>query len=229
MADVDAGEGRPEGADRVQPVFEGLQDEMVELRRSRARLLSAADADRRAIERALHDGVQQQLIALAVNLRRVMGLVDEDPVAARALLDELAAIVRECIDEAAKLAQRIYPPRLLEVRGLASALRSAADNADIAVTVHVSASARHAPETVAGIYWCCLEALSAAPAGTEATVRVVDAQEGLRFEVGVSGGYPEGRLERLRDRVAALGGRLTVEDEKDGGSRVAGVLPSAWA
>ncbi len=229
MADVSARKGSSEGVDPAQLESQRLQEEVVQLRRSRARLLLTADGDRRAIERALHGGLQQQLVALAVNLGRVAGLMDEDPVAAKALLGELGADVRQGIDEAARLAQRIYPYRLLEVRGLASALRSSADRADVAVTIRVSAAAGHTSESIAGIYWCCAEVLSAAPAGTQATISVVDAEGGLGFEVGVAGGYPDERLERLRDRVEALGGRLTVEDQGEGASRVAGTVPSVWA
>jgi signal transduction histidine kinase len=228
VADVGAGKGSSEGVDPAQRESQRLQEEIVQLRRSRARLLLSADGDRRAIERALHEGLQQQLVALAVNLGRVAGLVDEDPVAAKALLDELRADVRDGIDEAARLAQRIYPYRLHDVRGLASALRSAADRADVAVTIRVSAGAGHTPESIARIYWCCAEALSAAPAGTQATIGVVDAAGGLQFEVEVAGGYPEERLERLRDRVEAMGGRVTIEDLGDDASRVAGTVPSAW-
>lgn len=200
---------------------------MVHLRRSRARLLLAADDDRRAIEQALHDGLQQQLVALAVDLGRAGTLVDEDPAAAKALLDDLRAYVRAAIDEAARLAQTIYPYRLQDPRGLASALRSVADRTDVAATIRVSTAATVAPETIAGIYWCCAEALSAAPAGTHATVSVADAEGGVRFEVGVAGAYSEGRLDRLRDRVEALGGWLSVVDAGDGGSRVEGTVPSS--
>ena len=84
--------------EQLQDVVDRLQGEVTELRRSRKRLVEAADADRRAIERALHDGVQQHLVALAVDLRRLAGLVDDHPVAAKALLDELAANVRQALD-----------------------------------------------------------------------------------------------------------------------------------
>ena len=200
---------------------------MAELRRSRTRLLLAADADRRSMERSLHDGLQQQLVALAVDLRRARDMVDEDPTAAKASLDELAALVREAIDEAARLAQRIYPPRLLDRRGLASALRSAADRVGVAATIQVGRDLDAAPEMIAGIYWCCADALSAAPAATQATVRVFHAEGGVRFEVGVEGTYSEGLLDRLFDRVEALGGRLGVSDTGDGGWRVEATVPSA--
>jgi signal transduction histidine kinase len=229
VANVGAGKGPPEGVD---PVLRGSQRprvEVVQLRRSRARLLLAADDDRRAIEQALHDGLQQQLVALAVDLGRAAALVDEDPAATKALLDDLRADARAAIDEAARLAQAIYPYRLQDSRGLASALRSAADRGDVAATIRVSTAATAAPEMIAGIYWCCAEALSAAPAGTRATVTVADAEGGVRFEVRVAGAYSEGGLDRLRDRVEALGGWLSVEDAGDGGSRVEGRVPSAWS
>ncbi len=206
-----------------------LQVEMDELRRSRTRLLLAADADRRSIERALHDGLQQQLAALAFDLRRVSDTVEEDPAAARASLDALAALVRDAIAEAARLAHWIYPPRLLDMRELARAVRVAADGAGVALTVQVSTTVPAAPATIAGIYWLCVEALAEAPPGTNATVKLGDGEEGIRFDVEVAGAYSEGRLERVRDRVEALGGRLTVEDEEDGRSRVEGTVPSAWS
>lgn len=229
MADVAAGEGRSEGLKELQRALERLRTEAVELRRSRTRLLLGADADRRTIERALHDGLQQQLVALAVNLPRAAALLEDDPIAAKELLHELTATVREGIDEAARLAQQIYPPLLLEVRGLASALRSAAERTDVTVTIQISADAGHSPDLIVAVYWCCVEALAAAPAGTHATVSVADAEAGVRFEIGVPSTYPEGVLERLRDRVEALGGELFVADEKDRGSIVAATLPSAGA
>lgn len=227
MAEVAAGKVRSESVNELQRALERLQHEVVEVRRSRARVLLAADADRRAIERALHDGLQQELVALAVNLSRAASLLEKDPIAAKELLDELTADVREGIDETARLAQRIYPPLLLEVRGLASALRSAAERADVAVTIQISADASYPPDLIVAVYWCCVEALSAAPPGTHTTVSVANADGGVRFEIGVASTYPEGVLERLRDRVEALGGELFVADEKDRGSTVAATLPSA--
>ena len=229
VAGADNGEVQSMGASELQRALDRLRREMVEVRRSRARLLLAADADRRAIERTLHDGLQQELVALAVDLRRAAALLEEDPIAAKGLLDELTAHVRDSIEEAARLAQRIYPPLLLEVRGLASALRAAAENANIGLTVQISADARTAPDLIVAVYWCCVEALSAAPAGTHGTVRVADAEGELRFEIGVADAYPGGTLERLRDRVEALGGELAVAAEKDGGSRVVATLPSTGA
>jgi signal transduction histidine kinase len=216
-----------EGHDeRRHETVERLRREVADLRRSRRRVVLAADADRRGIERSLHDGVQQQLVALAVDLQRLAGLVETNPSAAKALLDELTLTVRQAMDEAAKLAQRISPP-LLEVRGLASALRSAAASAAITALVEVQAGPSWPPEITAAAYWCCVEAFSAAPPGTHATVRLLGADGALSFEIAVASDYPEERLERLRDRVEALGGRLTSGAASDGGSRIYGSLPSA--
>ena len=210
--------------ERLREVVDRLQGEVAELRGPRKRLAEAAHAERRAIERALHDGVQQHLVALAVDLRLLAGLVDGDPAAAKVLLDEMAANVREALDETTELAQRVYPP-LLEARGFASAIRSAAESAGVTVLVDVPAGAGYPPEITAAVYWSCVEALSSASRGSEATVSVLDADGALTFEVAVAGHQPEGRVERLRDRIEALDGRVSVDDRQDGGSRVHGWLP----
>lgn len=210
--------------ERLREVVDRLQGEVAELRGSRKRLAEAAHADRRAIERALHDGVQQHLVALAVDLRRLAGLVDGDPAAAKALLDEMAANVREALDETTELAHRVYPS-LLEARGFASVMRSAAERAGVTVLVDVPGGAGYTPEITAAVYWSCVEALSSASRGSLATVSVLDADGVVTFEVAIAGHHPEGRLERLRDRIEALDGRVSVDDGQDGGSRIHGWLP----
>ncbi len=107
-----------------------LRLEVTELRASRRRIVFAADADRRMIERELHERVQQNLVALAVNLQLADLAVEADPAAAKTLLAELARDVQQALDETAQLAQRIYPP-LLEAGGLAAALRAAAGSAGV--------------------------------------------------------------------------------------------------
>jgi signal transduction histidine kinase len=204
-------------------VVDQLQAELQQLRKSRKRLVVAADADRRAIERALHDGVLQFLVALAVNLRRVARLVDQDRSAATALIDEMALQATEALDQARELGQSIYPP-LLEAGGLASALRSAAASAGLRASVTTPAEAGYPAEVAVAVYWCCLEALRSAPAGTEATVTVAEADGRLTFEVAVVDPYSDERLQRVRDRTEALGGRLT---SAVGDTRVAGWLPGS--
>ncbi len=224
MADI-GGDGRPADPHQVPVVFTRPADAALDVARSRARILLDADADRRAIERAMHDGLQQHLVALAAGLRQVQGLVVEDPMGAEASLHELAALAREAIDEAGRLAQLIHPPRLHDPAALPGALRAVAARTGVTVTIDVATEAVHSPQTWIALYWSCRDALSLAPPGTHATVKVRDRDGGVGFEVEVADSYAEGRSERLRDRVEALGGCLTV-DVTEAGSRMAGVVPS---
>jgi signal transduction histidine kinase len=210
--------------EQLQDDVDRLRGEIAELRRARRRLVEAADADRRTIERTLHDGVQQNLVALAVDVRRLAALVDGHPAAAKALLDEMATNVREALTETMELAQQVYPA-LLEGRGFAAALRSAAERAGVTAVVEVPARADYPPEVSAAVYWSCVEALSSASSGSQATVSVREPDGALTFEVAIAGHLPEGRLDRLRDRIEALDGRLTVDEAQDLRSRVQGWLP----
>lgn len=205
-----------------QDDVEGLRAEVAALRAARTRLVLAADADRRRIERELHGGVQQNLVALAMRLQLVESALDSDPAAARALVDELSRDMQDALDEAARLAQRIHAP-LLEL-GLAAALRATAAAAGIPAAVDVSADGTYAPEALQTVYGCWLDALADAGAGRPAlTVR--DSQGALVFEL-VRTAPSDGDLEGLRDRVEALGGTLTIHPELSG-IRVCGSLPPA--
>jgi signal transduction histidine kinase len=195
-----------------------------ELRASRRRLVLAADAERRSIERDLHNGVQQHLVALAVNLQLADQSMDTDPAAAKSLLAAMSRDVRQALDETAELAQRIYPP-LLEAGGLAVALRSAAVSAGVRASLDVVAGASYPPEVAAALYWCCLEALEHAGVGGEATVTVRDEDGAVAFEVIEDGSRSDAGLDGLRDRVEALGGRLTITSEPGSGTRISGSLP----
>jgi len=173
----------------------------------------AADADRSRIERALHDGVQQHLVALAVNLQLAGRLSDSDPPAAKTLLDEIARDVQQALDEAAQLAQWIYPP-LLEADGLAAALRSAAVSAGVPASVDVKGGSRYPPEVARTIYMCWLEALEQAGAEAPGKVTVREEAGPLTFEVVEDAALSAASLDRLRDRIEALSGRLTVGSER---------------
>jgi signal transduction histidine kinase len=210
--------------DEPEDVVERLQGEVAALRRSRRRLVEAAGADRRAIERTLHDRVLQNLVALAVDVRRLAGLMDGQPAAAKALLDDMAANVREALTETTELAQQVYPA-LLEGRGFATALRSAAEVAGVTAVIDVPARADYPLEITAAVYWACVEALSSASPGSQAAISLRDADGALTFEVAVAGHHPKGRLDGLRDRIEALDGRLTVDEGQGLGSRVHGWLP----
>jgi signal transduction histidine kinase len=213
----------------LQETLDRLHLQVAELRASRRRLVAAAAADRRLLERHLHEGVQQHLIALAVTLQLARDATETNPAAARTLLDELERDVQRALDETAQLAQRVYPP-LLEAGGLAAALRAAAVSAGIRGTVEVAATASYSLEVAWTIYASCLDALEHAGAGTSVCVR--EESGGLAFEVVEPAGdgtaaRPAEVLERLRDRVEALGGSLTVGVEPGGGTRLAGRLPLA--
>ena len=215
----------------LRETLDRLRLEVAELRASRERLVLAADDERRSIERELHHGVQQQLVALAVNLQLTGPVVDDDPAAAKELLAEMERDVQRALDETAQLAELIYPP-LLEARGLATALRSASGRIGSTVFVEVAADASYAPEIVRTVYLGCLEALERAGEGARATVTVRETEGALVFEVVEDGagsaaaGVRSGAaLERLRDRVEALGGRLTLWSDSGRSTRVSGWLP----
>jgi signal transduction histidine kinase len=213
----------------LQDLLDRLRLEVEELRASRERLVLAADADRRRIERDLHDGTQQNLVALAANLQLARRLADADPAAAKALLDEMGRDVQQALDETGKLAHRVYPP-LLEAGGLAVALRTAAMSVGVSTHIEVTPGAGYPPEIAGAVYFSCLEVLERAGTGTRATVTVQDEERALAFEVVEDGAgsaetASDELLARLRDRVEALGGQLTLQSEPGGGIRVSGSLP----
>jgi signal transduction histidine kinase len=207
-----------------QDTLHRLRLEIEQLRASRRRLVLGADADRRNIERALHSGTQQHLVALAVNLQLAAELVESDPAVARSRLEEMGRDVQRALDETARLASRIYP-QLLDLRGLAAALRSAASSAGIRASVDVTGAAGHRPEIGAAVYLCCLAALEHAGAGTSATITVRTRDGALTFEVFADNDYSDAGLELLCDRVEAFGGQLTIRSEPGRGTRVCGALP----
>jgi signal transduction histidine kinase len=135
----------------------------------------------------------------------------------------MASDVQEALDEAARLAQRIYP-QLLEGGGLAAAFRSVAVSAGIPASVEVNAGSTYAPEILRTLYLCWLEALENARGDARAMATVWEEKGALRFEFPIAGGGWTG-LEGLRDRVEALGGRLTVESQPGRGTYVSGSLP----
>lgn len=162
---------------------------------------------RKRIERDLHDGVQQDLVAIVVKLQLARRLAETDPAAAAALLDEIRGDAQAALDATRGLAGRIYPPRLDSV-GLRAALKAEAPEA----TVDVSLGAQCPEEVAACIYVCCLELL---PGASAITVR--EDGDAVAFDV-LSPDTPD--LTGVADRVEALGGRLATEP-----GRVSGSLP----
>jgi signal transduction histidine kinase len=218
----------------LQASLEELRTRNAELQASRARIVTAADESRRAIERDLHDGAQQHLVALAVRIGLARTLLDADPSAVPGLLDGLRADAQAAIAAVRELAHGIYPP-LLRERGLGEALRTAAVRSPLRCAVEVDLPGRYPPDVEACVYFCCLEAVQnagkhAGPA-SEILVRVESDGDGLRFAVSDDGaGFAADAVEghgfvNMRDRLGAVGGELTVRSAPGEGTTVSGRVP----
>ena len=217
-----------------QRLAAGLDASMRDLRESRARVLSVADAERRRIERDLHDGAQQRLVALRIKLQLAEELMQTDPARGTQVLHDLGGEAEDAIDEVRSLARGVYPP-LLADRGLAEALRGVARRAPLPTTVDVDGLGRHPAEIENAVYFSCLEALQNASKHADGATRVsISVTEGdaLRFEVADDGpGFSEAErgagagLANMRDRLAAVGGVLAVSSAAGEGTRVSGRIP----
>ena len=208
-----------------------------EVRASRARIAAGAERERRRIERDLHDGAQQRLVALRIELALAEDLVRADPDRAVERLRALEREVDQALEELRALAHGVYPP-LLADRGLATALRAAAAQCPLAVDVDARRIGRYPPEVESAVYFCVLEALQNALKHARGATRVAIALDGtvageLRFAVRDDGaGVPPGGpaagagVVNMRDRVAALGGALAVEPAAGGGAVVRGWAPA---
>ena len=205
-----------------------------ELRASRRRLVAAQDEERRKIERNLHDGAQQQLVALAVQLKLARSVLDRDPAKAGDMLDSLQGAATDALEDLRDLARGIYPP-LLADKGLPAAIEAQARKAPIRVTVATDGIGRFSPDVESAVYFSCLEALQNVAKYAEATsarISLSDSSGELRFEVRDDGrgfdpdatSYGTG-LQGISDRLAAIGGSVTVTSAPGGGTAVAGRLP----
>jgi signal transduction histidine kinase len=212
-----------------------ITERSAELKASRRRVVAAQDAERRRLERNIHDGAQQHLVALAVKLRLAKTMLERDPARGRALLDEVRAQVDDALDNLQALALGIYPPAL-ERDGVAAALR--ADVVRLGLPVHLRADgvSRHPIETEAAVYFCVLEALqnTAKHAGaTSVDVDIAERDGILWFEVADDGvGFDPSAngngtgLAGMRDRLAILGGDASLESAPGRGTTVRGRVPA---
>ena len=211
-----------------------LQARLDELRASRQRLVHAQDLERRRLERNLHDGAQQHLVALKVKLGLAEMLVSRDPAKAAATLEQLKGDADEALETLRDLARGIYPP-LLADKGLVVALESQARKATVHVRVEAIGVGRYAQDVEATVYFCVLEALQNVQKyaeASEATVRLVDNEGTLAFEVADDGAGFDATTARkgtgltnMSDRAEALGGNVRVESQLGAGTRVCGTLP----
>jgi signal transduction histidine kinase len=218
----------------LQTTLDELRGQAEALRESRARIVASGDAERRRVERNLHDGAQQNLVALAVNLRLTRDLVTDDPPAAAEMLDEIAAEVKRTIQELRELAHGIYPP-LLADSGLGEALRAAASRSPLAVNVSGTGIGRYSADIEAAIYFCCLEALQNAAKhapDASAEIRLWEESGGLLFSVIDDGpGFDAERARKghgfvnMADRLGAIGGTVRWQSEPGHGAQIRGTIP----
>lgn len=218
----------------LQTTLDEIRKQADELRESRARVVASGDAERRRIERNLHDGAQQHLVALAVNLRLARDIITDDSDAGLEMLDQLADEVQETIQEVRQLAHGIYPPLLVD-SGLVEALRAAANRSPLPVDISADGIGRYPSETEAAVYFCCLEALqNAAKHAPDAHVdlRLWEEAGGLLFTVSDDGpGFDPDRAQKghgyvnMADRLGAIGGTVRWESEIGEGSVVRGSVP----
>jgi signal transduction histidine kinase len=205
-----------------------------ELRESRRRIVAAQDERARKLERNIHDGAQQQLVAIQVKLRLTDGMIERDPAKAHSLLAELQRESNEALEDLRDLARGIYPP-LLADRGLAAALDAQARKATVPVTVEADGVGRFESDVEAAVYFSCLEALQNVAKYADAnaaTIRLSNGSGELRFEIRDDGrgfdptasSYGTG-LQGIADRLAALGGLVAVPAAPGDGPAGAGRLP----
>ena len=172
--------------------------------------------------------LSKHLVGLAVKLQQARGLVDSDPAAAGVLIDEMRGDVQESLDRLRSLAQRIHPPQL-EAGGLPAALRSAAASAGVRVRIDVGANGVYPQEVSATVYLCIVAAFERLVTGTTAAIGIREENGTVAFEIVAedAGVDPaDAHLAAIRDRVEALGGRLTITAVSGGGTRIAGSLPT---
>ncbi len=221
-------------SDRVAARTSGL---VRELRVSRARILAAADGERRRIERDLHDGAQQRLVALCIHLELAAEKAQGEHPAEAAELRELISEVEQALEEIRSLTRGIYPSLLLE-QGLVAAVQSAARRSPVPATVEVAGLGEYPDEITTAVYFCCVEALQnvAKHAPEAGSVHIVLREAGSELCFSISDDGP-GQIDasarvgagllNMRDRVTTVDGQLTIRSSPGQGTRVSGRIPLA--
>jgi signal transduction histidine kinase len=207
-----------------------LTSSIGELSASRARIVAVTEQARRRIERDVHDGAQQRLVALRIKLALESERLEHEAPQTAAELELLGTEVDETIDQVRAIAHGIYPS-LLSDRGLVEALRAAARSTPVSCTVEADAIGRHALEIESAVYFACVGAV--ANVGREATRIAIRlwADESLRFEVRDDDSEPpppdpgQAWMDEARDRLAAVAGQLAVDAVPGEGTRVTGSVP----
>jgi signal transduction histidine kinase len=210
-----------------------LMARLEDLRASRQRLVAAQDEERRRLERNLHDGAQQNLVALKVKLGLAEAFAEKDPAKAKELVAQLKADADEALETLRDLARGIYPP-LLADKGLSAALQSQARKSTVAVAIEAEGIRRYPQDIEAAVYFCCLEALQNVQkyaGASKATVRLTEEADELRFQVVDDGkGFDPvivkkgSGLTNMEDRFQALGGSIQITSAAGRGTTVSGAV-----
>jgi signal transduction histidine kinase len=211
-----------------------LREQLDELRASRARIVAAGDAERRRIERALHDGAQQHLTGVAMRLDEVRRTMDGDAAKAAARLDDIAAELRDAMHELRELARGIHPAILTEA-GLGPALATVARRSTVPVDLSLTLDGRLPLPTEVTAYYVVAEALTNVARSARATragVTVERRERSIFIRItddGVGGADPAAGsgIEGLRDRVRALDGELSLSSPTGRGTTLEVRLPCA--
>ena len=228
----------PSGPDEVTAIVRDFTDQRAaeaEIRRSRARIVEATDAERRRLERDLHDGAQQRLVSLSLALRLLRSRLEAgggDNAEAIAATDDAAAELKVALQELRELARGIHPAILTEA-GLGAAITALAERSTVPATVDALPDRRLSPAIEATAYFVISEALANLAKYASATHATVGAEcrgSTLHVEVGDDGvgGADASRgsgIRGLQDRVAAIGGRFTIESPKGQGTRLVAEIP----
>ncbi|WP_353711954.1 histidine kinase [Arthrobacter sp. K5] len=213
-----------------QQMEQQLREQLVEVRRSRERIVTAGDSRRRQLERDLHDGAQQRLVAVSMELARAKRATD--PRELRSLVEQARVELSDALNELRELARGVYPPSLQE-RGLAGSITALAERSALPLVLDVRSCSGLPAHVELAAYFICVEAVTNATKYAEASsVRVcIDANEReLRMEIvddGIGGAQPgpDGGLLGVADRAAALGGTLSIDSPDGGGTTIRTILP----
>jgi signal transduction histidine kinase len=219
----------------LQQTLDEVRRQAEDLRASRERIVKSADDARRTLERNLHDGAQQHVVALAVKAKLIKNLLEKNPDASKQMLDELGGDIQEAVQQLRDLAHGIFPPLLVD-RGLESALSSVATKAAIPTEVRAENLNRYKPEIETAVYFCAMEALQNAGKhageGSSAVITVREEEGALLFSVADDGegfdaagiGLGAGFV-NMQDRVGAVGGTLKVDSAPGKGTKVYARIP----
>jgi PAS domain S-box-containing protein len=208
-----------------------------DLAESRARILATIDKERLRIERDLHDGAQQRLIAMMVAAEHGVEGSDAQPERVTQLFRRIGNDANAALDEVRTLAHGVFPPLLADF-GLVTALKEVARGSAVPTVVRARGIGRYPQEVEAAVYFCCVEAVQNAQKHADASGITVSlsATDRLQFAVRdngrgfqVSDAMPASGLANMRDRVAAVGGTLRIDSVVAGGTRVAGTVPMVMA